>query len=287
MKKRVTRRTTRRAVARGTARRANPRYKLILDGYDWASIPAFNKTEAVKRAKEIYPDKKGKWTAEKVDERMFIGQRERAEELENQLRLERKRARAAERASGPPSRARRNGTHIHADMIDHLDVAKVHNPSLSFDEARAIYAAENDEGEGFTIGQDSDDIAEAATLAGWSVIDRYSVSLLLAADSAGNHFLIGGDATGRMPWVVKVEQVERIENPRTIKTHSSAWGRYAPGLTDSDGYIRYDPALVRRYTGMSDNALRDIYEDRGTPISVKRAIQVVWANQNLADWQGR
>lgn len=131
MKKRVTRRTTRRAVARGTARRANPRYKLILDGYDWASIPAFNKTEAVKRAKEIYPDKKGKWTAEKVDERMFIGQRERAEELENQLRLERKRARAAERASGPPSRARRNGTHIHADMIDHLDVAKVHNPEIN------------------------------------------------------------------------------------------------------------------------------------------------------------
>lgn len=222
MKKRVAKRTTRRAVARGTTRRPNPRYRVILDGYDWASIPAFNKAEAVKRAKEIYPDKKGKWTAELVDEEMYRGMRGGAA-YEAKIRLERKKARAAERAAAPPSRtrARRNGTHIHADMIDHLDVAKVHNPALSYEDSRAIYAAENDEGEGFTIGQESDDIAEAATLAGWSVIDRYSASLLLAVDSAGNHFLVGGDAAGRMPWVVKVEQEEmRRTNPDPLYSES-------------------------------------------------------------------
>lgn len=132
MKKRVTRKLTRRAVARGTTRRANPRYRVILDGYDWASIPAFNKVEAVKRAKEIYPDKKGKWTAELVDEEMYKNMRGGAD-YEAKIRLERKKARAAERATAPPSRARarRNGTHIHADMIDHLDVAKVHNPEIN------------------------------------------------------------------------------------------------------------------------------------------------------------
>ena len=97
MKKRVTRKSTRRAVARGTTRRANPRYRVILDGYDWASIPAFNKVEAVRRAKEIYPDKKGKWTAELVDEEMYKNMRGGAD-YEAKIRLERKKARAAERA---------------------------------------------------------------------------------------------------------------------------------------------------------------------------------------------
>jgi hypothetical protein len=240
--------------------------------------------EAIKRAKEIYPDKKGKWTAELVDEEMYKNMRGGAA-YEAKIRLERKKARAAERASAPPSRARarRNGTHIHADLIDHLDVAKVHNPSryteayldensrrgkgrgftpgtflnynlkgtakryaskylraleqdlksrsdvvadrsqnggtayyrivenpyrrnpmIDYSTARDIYSARNNAGLGFGIGDDSDDIGDAALATGWQVLQRYDASLLLATDSSGNHFLVGGDGVGRGAWVIRV-----------------------------------------------------------------------------------
>jgi hypothetical protein len=49
----------------------------------------------------------------------------------------------------------------------------------------------------FAIGDEYDDIGEAAVNAGWRVLERYDVSLLHAIDSVGNRFLVGGDGMGQ------------------------------------------------------------------------------------------
>lgn len=262
-------------------KKQNPRYLVSLDGYDLATVPAFTKVEAVKRAKQIYPGRRGTWTAVQVEDQLY-GRMRGGAETEARMRLERKRAAAAARAMKP----KRNGTHIHAETVGHLDVAKVHNPS-QFTEAylaensrrgrgagltvqtflaytlkgkqkqyiskyasslnrelktrsdvladksqrggeayyriearpnpgidpgvwnhahaREVYSEANNEGFGFSIGDDSDDIATAATMAGWTVVTRYDISLLLAQDSAENLFLVGGDGSGRGAWVIAVE----------------------------------------------------------------------------------
>lgn len=96
----------------------------------------------------------------------------------------------------------KNGTHIHAENIDHLDVAKVHNPELDNATAQTIYHNANSTGLGFAIGDEYDDIGEAAVNAGWRVLERYDVSLLHAIDSVGNGFLVGGDGMGQGAWVI-------------------------------------------------------------------------------------
>ena len=108
----------------------NPRYLVSLDGYDLATVPAFTKLDAVKRAKEIYPGKRGKWNAVQVEAEMF-GRMRGGAETEARMRLERKRAAAAARTT---TGRRRNGTHIHAETVGHLDVAKVHNPFIDYDD---------------------------------------------------------------------------------------------------------------------------------------------------------
>lgn len=103
-------------------KKRNPRYVATDEtGYELAYIPAFNAADALKRAKQLYPGRKLKVT--KTDEQMYIGRG--AKEAEARERAARRAARAA---AAPAKRVRRNGTHIHADMIDHLDVARVHNP---------------------------------------------------------------------------------------------------------------------------------------------------------------
>ena len=260
----------------------NPRYLVSLDGYDLATVPAFTKVEAVKRAKQIYPGRRGTWTAVQVEDDMY-GRMKGGAETEARMRLERKRAAAAARTT---TGRRRNGTHIHAETVGHLDVAKVHNPSqfteaylaensrrgrgagltvqtflaytlkgkqkqyiskyasaLNRDlktrsdviadksqrggeayyriearpnpdmdlsawghaRARDVYSEANNDGFGFAIGDESDDIAIATTNAGWRVLKRYDISLLLAEDSTGNRFLVGGDGSGQGPWVIAVE----------------------------------------------------------------------------------
>jgi len=179
----------------------NPRYMVSLDGYDLASIPSYSKVEAVKRAKQLYPGQRGRWTATLLDDEMFKNMRGGAE-LEARMRLERRLERRAKLKSNPrrpqgdprmrqgmslaefrrvmkeiererrpslappspefqqavphvlagetieekqrrlnewrsapqSSQRRRNATHIHAQSIDHLDVAKVHNPRLTLRE---------------------------------------------------------------------------------------------------------------------------------------------------------
>lgn len=110
-------------------KKRNPRYLVSLDGYDLATVPAFTKLEAVKRAKQIYPGRRGTWTAVQVEDEMF-GRMRGGAETEARLRMERKRAAAAVRAVKP----KRNGTHIHAETVGHLDVARVHNPYIDLDD---------------------------------------------------------------------------------------------------------------------------------------------------------
>lgn len=117
-----------------TARRSNPRYLISRDGVEVGIYPGFTSVEAVKRAKAQYG--RGKYTAEKISADMYLGRG--GEEIAARERLERQRQQRAERHAKPSGR-KRNGTHIHADLIDHLDVAKVHNPD--FDDMDDVWAA--------------------------------------------------------------------------------------------------------------------------------------------------
>jgi len=256
---------------RKTTRQSNPRYLISRDGIEVGFYPGFTSVEAIKRAKMHYGA--GKYTAEKVDSSMYLGRG--AERTQARERRERQEAHHAERME---MAKRSNGTHIHAEMIDHLDVAKVHNPSkytdLYLDEnsqrgkgmgltpatylnytlkgkakqysdsylralirdlktrpdviadqshkggvayyrimenprpeidhatAQTIYHNANSTGLGFAIGDEYDDIGEAAVNAGWRVLERYDISLLRAADSAGNEFLVGGNGMGQGAWVI-------------------------------------------------------------------------------------
>lgn len=111
-------------MKRKTTRRSNPRYLISRDGVEVGIYPGFTSVEAVKRAKAQYG--RGKYTAEKISSEMYLGRG--GEEIAARERLERQRQQRAERLTKQSER-KRNGTHIHAEMIDHLDVAKVHNPS--------------------------------------------------------------------------------------------------------------------------------------------------------------
>lgn len=117
-----------------TARRSNPRYLIARDGVEVGIYPGFTSVEAVKRAKAQYG--RGKYTAEKLSADMYLGRG--GEEIAARERLERQRQQRAERLATPSGR-KRNGTHIHAEVIDHLDVARVHNPSKYTD----LYLDEN------------------------------------------------------------------------------------------------------------------------------------------------
>ena len=70
---------------------------------------------------------------------------------------------------------RRNRTYIHADNIDHLDVAKVHNPGkqiykqISSSEAEDIFATARNEGTLFPIGLKNDSLEMAL----WRERDKY------------------------------------------------------------------------------------------------------------------
>ena len=89
-------------------KKRNPRYLVSLDGYDLATVPAFTKVEAVKRAKQIYPGRRGTWTAVQVEDEMF-GRMRGGREYEEKLRMERRRTAAAKRATGVKTkRTRRN-----------------------------------------------------------------------------------------------------------------------------------------------------------------------------------
>lgn len=100
-------------------KKKNPRYLVSLDGYDLATVPAFTKVEAVKRAKQIYPGRRGTWTAVQVEDEMF-GRMRGGAETEARMRLERKRAAAAARKVGGPSKTR-NGK-IWEDTDDGLGI---------------------------------------------------------------------------------------------------------------------------------------------------------------------
>lgn len=280
-------------------KKRNPRYVATDEtGYELAYIPAFNAADALKRAKQLYPGRKLKVT--KTDEQMYIGRG--AKEAEARERAARRAARAA---AAPAKRVKRNGTHIHADMIDHLDVARVHNPSayteayldenakrgqgsgitpgtflaynlkgkakqysskylaallrdlksrsdviaglsqgggtayyriaqnprrrrthnpmLDHDTARDIYSRRNNAGLGFGIGEDGEDIQSATEAAGWKTIQRYDASLLLATDSSGNHFLVGGDGLGNDAWVIKVPSQAELDEPEESDRYHEAY----------------------------------------------------------------
>jgi len=129
---------------RKTTKQSNPRYLISRDGVEVGYYPGFTSVEAIKRAKMHYGA--GKYTAEKVDAHMYIGRG--AERTQARERRERQEAHHAERME---MAKRRNGTHIHAEVIDHLDVAKVHNPSKYTD----LYLDENSrrgKGMGLTPG---------------------------------------------------------------------------------------------------------------------------------------
>lgn len=78
-------------------------------------------------------------------------------------------------ARGVVQPRRRNRTYIHADNIDHLDVAKVHNPSkqiykqISSSEAEDIFAIARHEGTLFPIGLKNDSLEMAL----WRERDKY------------------------------------------------------------------------------------------------------------------
>lgn len=196
---------------RKTTKHSNPRYLISRDGVEVGYYPGFTSVEAIKRAKMHYGA--GKYSAEKVDSSMYVGRG--AERTQARERRERQEAHHAERME--MAKGRRNGTHIHAEKIDHLDVAKVHNPEIDHATAHTIYHNANSTGLGFAIGDEYEDIGEAAVNAGWRVLKRYDISLLHAADSAGNEFLVGGDGMGQGAWVIGLPPYEvetnEFENP--------------------------------------------------------------------------
>lgn len=179
-------------------RKRNPRYLVTTgEGDELGIFPAFNAVEAVKRARSLYPGRK-KLSAKKVDERMYIGN-DRAKALEDKERLARKLSRAS---------------------------AKKKNP-LNYQEANELYHRLNNEGQGFAIGEDHDDIATASAASGWHVLERYVASLLLAQDPAGRMFLVGGDGAGQGAWAVSL--ANHIQNPRRQLARAVTRGAVARG----------------------------------------------------------
>ena len=67
------------------------------------------------------------------------------------------------------------------------------------------------------------------------------------------------------------------------KTHVSVWGRFAPKTTDSEGYIRWSPAIVHRLSCLTDAQLNELYNQKGVKGVTQRSILVIRATRQLAN----
>lgn len=142
-------------------------------------------------------------------------------------------------ARGVVQPRRRNRTYIHADNIDHLDVAKVHNPSkqiykqISSSEAEDIFAIARHEGTLFPIGLKNDSLEMAL----WRERDKYRPLKMFSDELA-------------IAWNKDNQQAYVIRGDFTIKH-----GTWAAPI---------DPATIRGENWMpSRRARRNPYNEHG------------------------
>lgn len=115
------------------------------------------------------------------------------------------------------------------------------NP-YSHQQAKQIYSRLNNAGLGFAIGNENQKLATATRAEGWKIVQQFDISLLLATDSQGHEFLVGGDGRGLNAWAVKIPTRTR-RNPPVKKIFESFNGRPATRATSVQA-PRRTPARV-------------------------------------------
>lgn len=117
-----------------------------------------------------------------------------------------------------------------------------HTNSYSFEQAKQIYSTLNNAGVGFAIGNENQKLTAATRAEGWKVLQQFDISLLLATDSQGNKFLVGGDGLGLNAWAVKIPAGKR-QNPPVREIYEKFNGRPATRQNSVDA-PRGTPARV-------------------------------------------